>query len=325
MSRRVIAMISAGALALLAGGAWTYESAIAAPLRDARARRNLLVAEIEKREKEVRDHRATVKELKEIGGTMLGRDAESVVHRLRVALTSLGHEAGLQDVVVDSRAKGAVRNPAAQAGVTAFGEELAERADMSVVAGELKGEGKLDDVLRALALLESQPWPKRVSGVSLKPVPNADRVALSVSLETAFFEDFGPMEPPPRATPAADRIELASLVGLKNVFRAPAPEAKAQAEPPIRPTEAPSAPSLADWKVTGIVEQRSDDTTRKAEVWLSNARSGEFRVLCVGDSFLGAVLDAVAPDQAVFLVDGGRYVLATGDHLDRRDRQPAPQ
>ena len=88
-------------------------------------------------------------ELKGYEARTLGATAEEVEHKLSVLLHEVGVAHGLSGLTVDSRARRAALNPAADTIVGFFERSESKRPDFVVVEGTLVGSGSLEQVTGA--------------------------------------------------------------------------------------------------------------------------------------------------------------------------------
>ncbi|MBL0926118.1 MAG: hypothetical protein IBJ11_00505 [Phycisphaerales bacterium] len=303
------------ALALLVW--WTYASNISGPAGELRAERERLIGEITSLQGETRKAQPAVQRLKTAAARTLGNSAETVVHRVRLALTAAGTAARLSSVASDSRAQAAVRNPAES--VRVWGRDARAAPDFTVVTGSMRGEGTLEQALTALCLIQSQPWIKRISSVSLRPRDGGQRVELRVSLSTVFLEDLSPSEAPAPSPAEPKLLDQVRMLVARNMFAPPAaPPPPAQVPKP----EPPSGPAYGDWVVTGLAEGAAGP-----ELWVRNVKDNRTQSLAPGEKLLGAVFEGLSPDResAILRIDADRFLISVGDPASRRDRKHVPK
>jgi hypothetical protein len=235
-------------------------------------------------------------------------------------MSTIGERIGLATLVVDSRPRGRVESPAK----AIFGSDraLRDEPDFSVVQGTMRGQGTLAQAMSVLAMIEAQSWPKRVLSVSVEPSSagpgGGGPVAITLSLETLYFEDL-PVRPP-RDEPAIAAIDpgraaLVARLVTKNVFERPAAPASALAIAPA-PDPGPTAPSSAEWVVTGWAEGG-----RGWELWVRNRRDQETRSVALGQKLLDATFVEVRDGFAVVQVGEQRFAIELGQSLGSREKR----
>jgi len=292
-----------------------------------------LVAELDARLDEVAQHKAAIErlwkvrqELRAFGQTTLGTSEDRVKHRLRTTLNNIAAGCQLEGVVVsDGPARPMPSLVTKAKGFARLGRSVTDtfrRPDGELIQGQVRGVGKLEDVLRSLAVVSAQPWVHRVEGFSIKPVnKEADRFELAVDVATIVTPD---IESPAQGEPltvalAADAEGQWSGVVAKNMFRLPP-------APPVTPAvaasgaggvqaEAPAPPGTpyGEWRVTGVAHGRAG-----VEVWLVNVRTSERKTLGVGAAVLDAVFVSGVGERAVFEIGGAKFEVATGGTLAER-------
>ena len=271
------------------------------------------------RRQEVRDR------LEAFAAGTLGGALDKADHRFRTSLTSIAEECGLSTIQVSSRQPVPALNPVVEARLPAgdTGElrtlknELKKKADFYAIGGELKASGTLEQVLRATAVVQAQPWVHRTDRFILKPDKNGDRFDLQLGVVTLLAPDLaeGRTTDPVRMALADTAAAAWAPAVAKNVFKEPPPEAPA---PPVQvaTTSAgalPPPPPYADWKLTGILESRLG-----VEALLVNVRSGQHVTLAAGASVVEARFVAGSGERAVFEIGGQRFEVANGQTLEQR-------
>ena len=264
-------------------------------------------------------------ELKAFGSTQLGREFDEVEHRLRTGLQEIGARHQLKGVQVSNARPRPERTPLAGARLrTRLGRSLSEARDFAVIKGTFGGNGSLEQVMLALASVQSQPWVHRIDRVSIEPRGRErTEFQLDVAFSVVFAPDLAPAEAssPEIVGASAEVIADARRVALRNVFVPPAPPPAPPPLPPVvqPPVAPPPAPPPYDrWKVTGVIERRQDGSTASVEVWLLQMDTGEQRILTPGDEVLGHVLEWGEGERAVFVFEGQRYEIAQGRTLAER-------
>lgn len=320
-ARRYIKPAGITAALLIAGflGYWTlYEQPRkeTMELLDAELRQNEVL------ERSLRGRNAARQELRAIAATTLGAAAEEVDARFRAGLQRIADSCRLADVQINtSRPPTAVVSPIGQARrrITNL-PSMQREVDFHTVRGDLKGSGTLEQVLRAMAIIEAQPWVHRVEAFSISPEGrDGDRYALSLSASTIIL----PAEIAPRdavdvtiaSLPAGAEGSWAGLVA-RNPFREPqrrAAEGPRRAPPPALPPPPPAPPPYNEWRLTGVVESRLG-----TEAFLVNTRSDERVAIGAGASIAGAKLVAAEGEVAIFEIDGEEYELFNGQTFEQR-------
>jgi hypothetical protein len=232
----------------------------------------------------------------------IASDAETMETRLRAVLNQLTREAGLDAVRTDTDVRRPAINPASDGRLGEFrpasrGEE-SESPSFTPVRASISGVGTIEQALRAVALLESQPWPKRITQLRLKPQADARRAAVAISFETLFMPDLpGPEDAPDLAAISPEaRARIAEILNATPFSAPPAPPTE---PPPTTRVEQepdpPPPPPYHLWTVTGVTA--TDDRT---EVWITNRNTNETRKLMPGQEFLGIALLEARGTAAVF-------------------------
>lgn len=320
MSRRQRTMLRfIGAVAIAACLWWAYEAMLGAPVRERQTERDRLIAQVTDLQRDTREAMRHRKELHALAATTLGRDAESVVHRLRVSLSAICREAGLEAVIVDSKARGNVASPASRIFAT---RSLRDVADFQVVEGRIRGEGTVQAAGTTLALLESQPWPIRIRSVTIDSPHSGrsdgrDRVTLTIELDTLYFDDLPHTGDSPRlAEMDPEQMLLAARLMDRNFFVRPVATAAAPEPPPVTTPEPPRRLSGAGWVVTGWAQGAAG-----WELWLQSTRDQRVRSVSVGQAVDEVEFLGVRNGSALVSVGGQRYAIGLGEPLDARDHR----
>ncbi len=315
MTRQRLLMLVAGVLVAGAIGTLLYRSHYALPMAERRAERAALEEELLRLERERGDLLPARERLRALGGATLGRSSEQVAARLRTVLNGIGQACGLDELKVASSARGGVANPAALERVREYDRDQRRRPDFAVASGTLEGIGDSAATLRAIALVEAQPWLLRVTRTSLKP--RGARLAVRIDVETAYA--------PGLAEPAAEIAgdvapaggEALSELVAAGLFRPP-PEPPPPPTPPPTPRPEPPpapAPGAETWIVTGVTTGSAGD-----ELWVRNVNFGADRRLRSGEDVAGIGFVTIRGADAVIEADGERYLVRVGDTLAVRER-----
>jgi hypothetical protein len=266
------------------------------------------------------------KRAKLIGATTLAGKQDALEHRFRSGLSRIGEQEGLAGVVVDDAPPTDQLNPLKDVkGISSSLKSALRRSpDFALVRGTLKGTGTLEQVLKAVAVVQAQPWVHRVEGFTLKPVgQNREQLELRLDVATLFAPELlGSAEPAaPQVVAAGPEAEaLWRAVALKNVFRKPAP---AQARP-VQVAQAPAGGAPApqvfapyeEWKLTGIMNGRNG-----TEAFFTNVKTGAKVTVPRGGQVLDAVLVDGSGEQVVVEIGGKKFVLSNGQTLAARRPQ----
>jgi len=298
---------------------WGYEAMLGGPVRQRQAERDRLIAQVTDLQRDTREAMRHRKQLQALAATTLGRDAESVVHRLRVSLSAICREAGLEAVIVDSKARGNVDSPASRIFAT---RSLRDAADFQVVEGRIRGEGTVQAAGATLALLESQPWPIRVRSVAIDSPQSGrsegrDRVTVTIELDTLFFDDLPHSgEPPHLAEMDPEQMLLAARLMDRNFFVRPVVAATAPEPAPAAAPEPPRRRNGSGWVVTGWAQGAAG-----WELWLQSTRDQKVRSVPVGQAVDEVEFLGVRDGSALVSVGGHRYAIGLGEPLDARDHR----
>ncbi len=298
-----------GAVVLVAAGAWWIaEGTYFSQARSLRAE----IARLERLQsnaQEILDGRAAWAQRRDaLGATMIDGATDEFEHTLRTALASVAGRAGLTDVSSGNGRPVAMASPVARHAGRSLRPILRSQPDFSVIHAWLSGNGDLDSVLTALALLESQPWVHRVEGFSIRPA-NRERTRFDLRVDLASVR----MDAVPRTGGAlpdlepiseARRSELAMVIGANPFGTQIAPVETA----PPRKVRSP----YRDWRITGLI------AGDRLEVLLVNRSSGERLMVTPGERVHGATLVSGSGEYAVFEIDGVPHEVRVGDTLNER-------
>jgi hypothetical protein len=261
---------------------------------------------------------------KEIGTTMLAAMQDTLEHRFRSGLSRIGEQEGLTGVVVDHAQPTDQLNPLLSVkGVPpSLKTALRRTPDFQLVHGTFKGIGTLEQVLRAAAVVQAQPWVHRVESFSIKPQGTGrEKFDLQMSVATLYAPELlGKTEPEPQVVPAGAEAEPQwRAVVAKNVFRRPTPVDGAR---PVEVAQAPAdgqgpAPQVfapyEDWKLTGVMNGRGG-----IEAFFTNVKTGAKVTVERGGQVLDAVLVEGSGEQVIVEIGGKRFVLSNGQTLAAR-------
>lgn len=309
-------ILTLGAVAIAAGGLtwWSYQRLFAGPISTARTQTAQLTARVSELQDSIKKTATSRSKLAAISGSTLGKDAESVVHELRVALSEIGANASLAGVVVDSRALGEQKSPASKA----FSEskQLRDSIDFGVVEGTLRGSATYQQAAQAIALVESQAWPKRVRSVSLEPTSTDANAPMSFAMvvETLYLPGMKPKAPADSKQAmhpmAPERAEVVQRIAAHNLFTRPGPIPQVAAAPAVIP-----APT-GQWIVTGWAEGSTG-----WELWIRSTRDQQTRSVRVGERVQDGTFVGVRDGYAVVDSGGQHFAIALGEPVEARDRR----
>lgn len=311
MTRMRALQLAGGTVAVVLATALGYERFYAADRREALELLGQHEAAIRGYERALESESAVRAALGAFSATTLGSAEDKARARLRSALGQIAQTIGLEEIIATDASPQPVVSPAALGSGRvggAFGRLLRESPDFRMLSGRLSGVGTLEQVLRALAMVQAQPWAHRVTGFAIEPVDTErNRFRLRADVVTLLAgpggqtDSVGELEPP-----RADAMRAAAQVLAHNVFRVPKPVV---ASPAPAPAPAPPRSPLADWKLTGV------GGTLRLHALLVNVRTGERAELAPGQQLEGAEFVSGAGEEAVFEIDGKRIVVRTGQML----------
>lgn len=313
-------LIAIAALFVAGVGYWAMDRWYLAP-RGALAKQiNDLNGDIARERQAQRDHTKVSNDLQGFVDRTLGANLETVDHRLRTRLNRLCEQSKLQGVSVGANGAAGGKpwlSPARTLAMfrRASQKSLRDEIDFVEVEGWISGVGALEDVVRLISAIESEPWIKRIDQVTLTPRDNGARMTLSLRLTTLFVPGRDPRGEQPQPAVALADAKYASLVS-SNPFRVPPPPKPAPPAPPPMPPGPPPPPPFPfnEWAVTGVAMGPSGP-----EAWLLHKPNGETRVLAVGQALDAAVFAGVVRGEvAEFTIGQDRFTVAVGATMDQR-------
>lgn len=326
MSRARIWGVVGIAVALF--GAWyTWEVSGARPIEALRKELSSLDAQKDGLRREIGGLNGLAGELDGLAARTLGRDAESVVARLRTILTTIATEGGLVELKIDSRVRGGEGNPAARERVDELRSVARSAVDFGVAEASLTGSGAIGDVYSALLRLDEQPWFKRVRSLRIDPSSDGQRATLAVSIETLYFPERSP-EAAPAVVALSDagraRARGVTDLGLFTPYTpppAPKPEVVVEAPKPVEPPkpEAPRPPPYGDWVVTGVWE-----SSEGVQMLVRHRRNNSTRTISGGDSLMGISPRRIVGVDVVVAIEGVDHLIRVGEDLGTRRRIDDP-
>ncbi|MCL4742453.1 MAG: hypothetical protein KJZ54_09660 [Phycisphaerales bacterium] len=251
----------------------------------------------------------------------LGASAEVVEHRFRTGLSAIATAAGLGDVVVTQNRPVPEGNPAARERVRDFTRDQLRVPDFYTVAGELRAKGTLEQVTRAIALAQAQPWVARVASFSIRPESeDRQQFELRLLVQTVVLPDVakdGDTTPPMIVEPGEEAQRLVVAVAARNAFAPPKPEPvrppRQEQRQADRPPPPPPPPPYDVWRLNAVVSAGG-----QVEAWLVNIKSGEWRSLRPGEGVLDAVLVEAGGEKAVFRIGEQAFQVLLNETLAQR-------
>lgn len=325
MNRRTRQALSVAAAAAVGIGCWWGWSAYS-------GRRRALDAEIvryreglDAREVELADAPRLRKRFDELADISLGASEEEANAVLRRALNEMAAHVGLRRAQVSTSTSRPQVNPATRSRLREFrAREVRERPDFHALSATLTGECSLEQAVRTIALLNAQPWVCRIDGVGLRVLGRErESVDLSVTITGVFVRGGRSRSTDESAARIWSPIDDAAIdpwraIVAKNVFREPpAPPRPPDRERPVveapPPPPPPAAPSLADWRITAVVQSPSGP-----ELWIVNTRSGETRTLAPGAEVLGATFVTGSGEVARIRIGEDVFEVRLGSTLAER-------
>lgn len=278
-------------------------------------------------EKQLEEKASVSRRLKEFGSQTLGKKEDQVVDRFRNGLSKIAEECGLVAVKTNTGAPKAVPNPLLRNNKvqgTALKRALKKTPDFQVIAGTVEGVGSLEQVLKAIAVVQAQPWVHRMEGFSIATSgKERDRFTVRLEVATILASDLAPVKD-------VDLTQSPPLMGAEAIWRAiaarnPFKEPPQAVPPPVvvaaatptpqgpTPPAPPPPPPYADWRLTSIVS-----TARGTEAWLVNVKTNEREVLTVGGKLIDAVFKEGTGERAVFEISGQKFELFNGQTFTSR-------
>lgn len=248
-----------------------------------------------------------VDELQAFADRTLGEDLETVDHRLRMRLNRIAEQLRLENVAVGTGGASTRESPARSTFRGPF-RPMRDEVDLVEVEAWVGGEGTLEQALRLVDVVQSEPWIKRITQVKLDGRDNGNRVTVSVRLTTLFLPGLRPgVQSAPSYDPAA--FNRYAAIVARNPFQVPPKPAPAPT-PPAPVASVKPRVRYDNWAVTGVATG-----PQGAEVWLTHAKSGASRRLTVGGQVEQAVLVAVDGDRATFELADERFQVDVGETL----------
>lgn len=264
------------------------------------------------------DEARVQRRLDELVGHSLGQDTQLAEHRLRTLLTDLCARATLDEFVISCKEPKSVGNPAAAENVREFSREMRSTPDFISQETVITASGNYESCMRALALLEAQPWLARVDGLTIVP-SGKERLLydLTVTVTTVVLPDLATESTGQDAYVHEPYDEALAGLASRNPFVVipdPPPvvaevEHESEHVPP-RPKPKP----YGEWIITGVMQ-----TEDGGEVILSNAKTGASRSMTPGAEILGLRLSVVGVGYITMMEGESGYRVALGQSLAERE------
>ena len=236
----------------------------------------------------------------------LGGDKETVDHRLRTRLNRIGEELGLSTLTVGTGKTRAVASPARSTFTGRAQKSLRDEIDFVEVEAWIAGRGTLEEVLRLVHRVRSEPWLKRIHQVRLDPKDAGKVFDVNLRLYTVFLPGRAPQEiAESDGDPAG--FALWQSILARDPFRIPAAPPPEAALVPKQAT--PSFP-YQHWTVTGVAAGPAGP-----EVWLLNAQKKTSMQLALGATIGKLVLVAASGETAEFRLGERTVTLRVGERL----------
>jgi len=263
-----------------------------------------------------------------LGAFTLGYKLDEVSARFRDGLSRVAETSGLVSVLVDHSEPQEAKNPVRSVSAAPRSLKSALQTsgpDFLILRGSVRGSGTIDQSLRAMALLQAQPWIHRVEGFSLRPLAlreGPQRCEIRIDVATIYV---------PQANAAPPAQPLIALLDERansviNAVTARGTLRKSMLDPPpaevagvVAPAAVPSpspppAPSAASpWRLTGLASGRLGH-----RAFFTNISTGETRTLGPGGTLQEITLISVGGEAALIKIGTESYELLNGQMLDSR-------
>ena len=331
MNRAMRTAWNVAAVAALAAGAWWTWSWYSGERGKLDAEIARYETGLESREVELLDAGKVKKSFDALCAISLGATEEESNAAIRRALNEMAAFVGLKQAAVSTSSARPVINPAAKARLREYSARAErERPDFQAISATLTGEGSLDQAVRTVALLDSQDWVCRIDGFGMRAFgKEREGIDLSVTVTAMFL-------PGRRTAIGAEtggriwspideaRLDPWRAIVSKNVFKEPRPpppppvqpQPEATAIAQAAPPPPPPAPSLADWRVSAVVQGRGGP-----ELWIVNQKTSETKMLAVGSQVLEAVFVTGSGESARIRIGQDTFEVRLGSTL--AERKPA--
>jgi hypothetical protein len=253
----------------------------------------------------------------------LGGDLDASDSALRSRLNRIGEELRLLDLSVKTE-RAALRLSPAKSQFSAKGSQksLRDEPDFMELPATITGEGTVDQVMRLVHRIQSEPWIKRLDAVRLDQSKGGERVRVTVKLTTLFLPNRKPKADPRLSDEERVAVEQSferyRAMANANPFRVPQP---AKVEPVTTvaqvPPTPPPPPQLGfpydQWQLTGLVNGPGG-----MEAWVRNPTTGERRELQVGHVIGEIAFVGANGDIAEFSLGQQHFRIQLGTPLSSR-------
>lgn len=295
-----------------------YRSVHAKPMTEMREKLSSWSGGKAQMESSLSDASRVKRRIAELVNNSLGQDPQLAEHRLRTLLTDLCARAALSEYVISCKAPKGVGNPAAGENVREFNREMRSTPDFVSQVTVITASGNYEACIRAVALLEAQPWLARIDSLTLQPSGKERMVYdLTASVTTIVMPDLANEETGQDAFVQEPNADTLTELARRNPFIVtpePAP-AVARAEPePVPSQPRPKTKPFGEWVVTGVMQ-----TEGGGEVILSNAKTGASRSMKPGSEILGLRVSEVGVGFVTMMEGESGYRVALGQSLAERE------
>ncbi|RNC81523.1 MAG: hypothetical protein ED559_06945 [Phycisphaera sp.] len=313
--RHLVVVVSAAAGLLLL--AFIYRSVHAKPMSEMQETLTSWSSGKAQMESSLSDAASVRRRLDELVSQSLGQDPQLAEHRLRTLLTDLCARATLDEYVISCKEPKGVGNPAAAENVREFSRDMRNTPDFVSQETVITASGSYESCMRAVALLEAQPWLARVDSLTLQP-SGKERLLydLTASVTTLVLPDLATESTGQDAFVHEPHEATMAELAQRNPFVVtpdPAPVV-AQVDPEPTPRNPRPKPKPFDeWIVTGVMQ-----TEDGGEVILSNAKTGASRSMTPGAEILGLRVSEVGVGFVTMMEGESGYRVALGQSLAER-------
>ncbi len=316
---KVIMAVLAATAVLWIGYTKVLKTMYLVPRAEALARIAAATTRLEGYRRDQSDNPRLQREIGKFADRTLGGDLETVDHKLRTRLNRLAEHVQLKNAAVGTTGGAKPKeSPAKNKFTGSANKALRDEVDYNELEGWITGTGNFEQILQLVALIEAEPWIKRIDLLKLDPKDNGSRFNVNLRLTTLFLPKRTPKADPlpALATTPQDLTRYAAFVQT-NPFRVPPPPTA----PPVAETVAAQAPPpfpYDQWAVTGVAQSAG-----VVEIWLLNRQTRESRRLAIGESLQDIVLVAAKGETAEFRTGEQRFFVMVGANLS--DRTPVNQ
>ncbi|GAB5495291.1 MAG: hypothetical protein Phyf2KO_03710 [Phycisphaerales bacterium] len=311
-------VIAGGTLAGLLVLIMLYRSVHARPMSEMQGTLSSWLGGKAQMESSLSDSTRIKRSLEALVNNSLGNDPQVAEHRLRTLLTELCARAALNEYVISCKEPKGVGNPAASENVREFSRAMRSTPDFVSQETVISASGSYESCMRAVALIEVQPWIARMDSFTLQPSGRERQVYdLTASIATIVMPDLADEETGLDAfvhEPSAGA--LTELVQRNPFVVTPSHTSSiADSEPePVPHPPRPKPKPYGEWVVTGVMQ-----TEGGGEVILSNAVTGASRSMVPGAEILGLRVAEVGAGFVTVMEGASGYRVALGQSLAERE------